>query len=532
MQGGNVACLRHYFKILASFVFLATIGLALLLFTSHNKAIQLVKEQYTTQQMLTAQQIAYSIERNIELLLKELETLEGILAANSMNPEEAARTMSSTFEHVNHLYVNDIGLLDSRGILKINITAPQILGVDFSFRNYFKKCMKSSTGAPVYEFITFKGVDAGKRGIIIAKPILSGHEEARGVILFTIKADELVSGFIKKRQGNSSTWIIDPSGTIIVHPDFKSGTVITALSTLDNSFSDFLQTILARKVNASEYIYPEGIKKIATPYPLRIADEKWSVIIEAPEKVVIDLVTSFSKQYIFGSAIVLTILSISSLFLFLLIGRWNQELEATVKDKTAELQQSENKLRELVESINDWIWEVDSEGKYTYASPKVKDILGYEPEDMLGNTPFSFMPPEETEKIKIIFHEKVAGREPFENLENINFHKNGSLVPLETSGTPIFDAEGNLTGYRGVDRDITERKKTEDEKEELITELKEALDEIKTLRGIIPICSFCKQIRDDEGFWKNIEAYIRDHSEAEFSHAICPECYKKHYPET
>jgi len=61
--------------------------------------------------------------------------------------------------------------------------------------------------------------------------------------------------------------------------------------------------------------------------------------------------------------------------------------------------------------------------------------------------------------------------------------------------------------------------------------LQQALDEIKTLRGILPICSFCKQIRDEEGMWRRMEEYIHEHSDADFSHGICPDCMKKHYPE-
>ena len=61
--------------------------------------------------------------------------------------------------------------------------------------------------------------------------------------------------------------------------------------------------------------------------------------------------------------------------------------------------------------------------------------------------------------------------------------------------------------------------------------LKAALKEVKTLRGIIPICSGCKKIRDDKGYWKQVEVYVRDHSDAEFSHGICPECIKKLYPD-
>ena len=74
-------------------------------------------------------------------------------------------------------------------------------------------------------------------------------------------------------------------------------------------------------------------------------------------------------------------------------------------------------------------------------------------------------------------------------------------------------------------------KQANKEKSKLIIELQDALEEVKTLSGLIPICSFCKKIRDDNGYWNQIESYIKEHSEAEFSHGICPECAKKQYPE-
>lgn len=78
--------------------------------------------------------------------------------------------------------------------------------------------------------------------------------------------------------------------------------------------------------------------------------------------------------------------------------------------------------------------------------------------------------------------------------------------------------------------DITDRKQAEKERERLIGELQEALAKVKTLSGLLPICASCKRIRNDQGYWQQIEAYIRDHSEAEFSHSVCPECAKELYP--
>ena len=79
--------------------------------------------------------------------------------------------------------------------------------------------------------------------------------------------------------------------------------------------------------------------------------------------------------------------------------------------------------------------------------------------------------------------------------------------------------------------EIERRKTAEKERDKVIEELKKVLSEVKTLRGFLPICCICKNIRDDQGYWNQIESYIRDRSEAEFSHSICPECAKKHYPD-
>ena len=96
---------------------------------------------------------------------------------------------------------------------------------------------------------------------------------------------------------------------------------------------------------------------------------------------------------------------------------------------------------------------------------------------------------------------------------------------------PFFDANNTLTGIVQSFQDITERKFAEDVKEELIEELQNALNEVNLLSGFLPICASCKKIRDDQGYWNQIETYIRDHSQAEFSHSICPECAKDLYPE-
>ena len=126
------------------------------------------------------------------------------------------------------------------------------------------------------------------------------------------------------------------------------------------------------------------------------------------------------------------------------------------------LRSSEARYRALVETTGDWIWEIDRNGVYTYASPKIKDVLGYTVDEIIGKTPFDLMPPEEAKRVAVEFQKIAVSFSPFSGLENANVHKDGRLVVIETSGTPLFDKEGGYSGYTGFDRDVTSRKQAEE----------------------------------------------------------------------
>ena len=147
----------------------------------------------------------------------------------------------------------------------------------------------------------------------------------------------------------------------------------------------------------------------------------------------------------------------------------------------ASLRRSEDKFRSLVETTSDWIWEIDRDNRYVYVSPSIRDLLGYEPEEILGKTPFDLMPPDEAERVKEEFLPLRQAYQPIDRIENTTWHKDGHLVTLETSGVPVFDQDGLYAGYRGIDRDITERKKAEEalrESEERFRELAGTLQHV------------------------------------------------------
>ncbi len=136
--------------------------------------------------------------------------------------------------------------------------------------------------------------------------------------------------------------------------------------------------------------------------------------------------------------------------------------DVTHRYHTAEaLKRSEERLRHIIENTSDCFWEVDENGVYTYVSPTMKSLLGYEPDELIGKQPVDLMPEDEGKRILAYFNEISRDRKPFSLLENANLHKDGHRVVLESSGVPVFDSNGAFRGYRGVDRDITERKRLE-----------------------------------------------------------------------
>ncbi len=193
------------------------------------------------------------------------------------------------------------------------------------------------------------------------------------------------------------------------------------------------------------------------------------------------------------------------------------------------LQRSEEKFRNLIESSSDWIWEVDAAGTYTYSSPQVEAILGYKPQGIVGRTPFELMPEDEADRVVSIFNNVTKKGKAIIGLENSCLHRDGRIIVLETNGAPVFDQDGNIRYYRGIDRDITKRKKGEEKQEKLFNELQQALKDVKILSGLIPICANCKKIRDDRGYWNHLEGYIEKHSDVLFSHSICSDCSDELY---
>lgn len=217
-----------------------------------------------------------------------------------------------------------------------------------------------------------------------------------------------------------------------------------------------------------------------------------------------------------------------------------EELEERIKSlekNQADFEQVKDKLtqqgylfQELIDSIPNPIFYKDEDAVYLGCNVAFEKFLGMAASEFIGKTVHALSSEELADKYHKmdaalldepgvqIYEHSVVGAEG--NHHDVLFNK-----------ATIKKSDGSLGGIVGIIFDITERKKLEKEKEKLIKELQIAFEEIKTIKGIIPICMHCKGIRDDKGSWTKLEKFISEHTDAEFSHGICEKCLAKYYPE-
>lgn len=192
------------------------------------------------------------------------------------------------------------------------------------------------------------------------------------------------------------------------------------------------------------------------------------------------------------------------------------------------LRQSEERFREMAELLPGAIVEIDIDLNVTYVNRHGLTLFGYSEKDFAaGANGLDLIHPDDREKAL----ERLADRLENKTVSAAEYRviKKGKESCWVFSNASTIYKDDEITGFRMVLTDITQRKQIEKEREELIEKLQKALAKIKTLRGIVPICANCKKIRDDEGYWNILESYIQEHSDASFSHSICPECSDKLY---
>jgi PAS domain S-box-containing protein len=203
--------------------------------------------------------------------------------------------------------------------------------------------------------------------------------------------------------------------------------------------------------------------------------------------------------------------------------------DITTRKKAEEkLRKSEEKFRILFESSKDAIYMSTLQGNIVNANRSFFELFGIE-EERLGTIKAQELYVDPNDRGAFVSEIQKNGF--VKNFDVTLLNAGGQKMNCQITATVRRSMDGAVDGYQGIIRDITKSRKKQQERDKLIEDLQQALQEVKTLSGLLPICSHCKKIKDDQGYWKQIEAYIQDHSEAQFSHGICRECADKYYPD-
>ncbi len=193
----------------------------------------------------------------------------------------------------------------------------------------------------------------------------------------------------------------------------------------------------------------------------------------------------------------------------------------------AQRRASEERFRALVNNAYDLVAELDEQGCYTYLSPNTETTLGWNIRDLMGTNVMDHVHDDDLERAQAGFLTLLDEHHVQQN-EYRYRHKDGGWRWLETTAGVYTASSGDLR-ILAVSRDVTERRRTLEERESALREKEEALAQVKLLGGLLPICTLCRKVRDDAGYWQNLESYVCDHTNAVFSHSLCETCLKRHY---
>lgn len=190
---------------------------------------------------------------------------------------------------------------------------------------------------------------------------------------------------------------------------------------------------------------------------------------------------------------------------------------------------SDAMLRLMVEHSEDILTLRDADGRIRYTTPSFYRVMGYRQEEMIGETGFELIHPEDRAIVLDALDEFMKAPGARDSIQYRARHANGSWVSLEVVAYNLLD-HPDIQGVLISGRDISNRKRDEAVKDQLIWELQQALAGANTLSGVLPICAACKKIQDEGGNWQQIEWYVRERAQVEFSHGMCPECTRLWFP--
>ena len=334
-------------------------------------------------------------------------------------------------------------VFDRLGVLRLS-NDPTVVGMSIADRDYFRISRAAPSTALRFS-PTLLSKSAAQRVLVGYRAVVDDAGHLRALIVAVINLEYLEQSFAHIRvgkQGMISVRRRDDSTLVVRWPVIADKLNTPALDT-----PPYQQILSGAERGVVRYAgRSDGVGRVFAYHT--VSDFPFYVLVGR----------SITEQFRFWRtsalvSITLTLVGLGCIALFFYRLRQSERV----------LRHSEQRFRDLAMMLSDWIWEVDITGRYTYVSEQAERILGYPPAAMLKRTVFEFMPPEEAARISDVFRDIVTHAAQFRDLENICLHRDGSRRVIISSGTPIFSEYGELIGYRGADRDITEQRQLADE---------------------------------------------------------------------
>jgi PAS domain S-box-containing protein len=497
-----------------------SVGSTVAYVNSKNVINKAITEQLTQLVGSTANNIAFWInDRKLDFVNWSQQNLYQTALDDSYLGRAACKSANTRLEEKkkNYTYYESLNLTNTHGVI-VSSSNKDIIGeIDVHNEQFFQTSLQDK----IFLSSVMKSPETGENIFIISVPV-NKNDVTSGVLYGVINVDTFSDLFIApiKIRETGYAYLTDSNGVVISHPDKKH-----ILKTNINSF-EFGRDIMNKKEGFIQYIW-EGTDKIVFFKQHKdlgwiVAAGAGTKEIFAPVRKLWIINISITIAFVFIAIVSVTILyrQIILMPINLLIkgiagfgqGKLNKPIELKTKDEFANLAESFNKMavdlkssttsvdnlnreitvrhqaekalkqakkgaeaavetlqqeqkrfNDVVENTEEWIWEVDTNGMYTYSSPIVEGILGYTHDEIVGKKHFyDLFHPQEREELKKAAFEVFSQKVAFKDFVNTIIHKNGQQVCCSTSGVPILDSQGNLTGYRGADIDITERNKAEE----------------------------------------------------------------------
>lgn len=407
-----------------------------------------------------------------------------IMRADDISFEDKAKEMRKIYDLFK--VFDDITLLNSHGVVLASIRYD--FRGDWKHKTWFKTALSGKLGISPVHVIT----DPTRFVNIVMAPVFDNNGEVETVIAGRIGLERVWKITDKIKVGSTGyAFITDINGKLLSFPDKSK--ILTKIS------PERLKTeLLANNSGIIEFNDEANVPKICF-YSTFNGDEqyltdKWRIGIIQDKTDVYDLVYKMGRQitliatmcffiililaFILSNKVVNPIKSLVRASEEVARGNLKNKVVITSKDEIGDLGRAFNKMvsdlkrttvsidvlereqkrfQDVAMNTGDWIWEVDAFGKYTYSSPVVEQILGYNTQEVIGKFFYDFFPKERRKEMKEEAFKIINKKTPFKNYIKLNVSKNGKDVIIESSGVTIVDTDGKLLGYRGVDRDITER---------------------------------------------------------------------------